>query len=87
MDRSCAGLSDVTLVLALQVKLTWGNTQIGMAARGHPNKYYPIHARSTGASSPCRTNIPQALEDIAAYKQDTDDRGGFAIELLRQTVA
>ena len=48
---------------------------------------YPIRVRSTGVSTPCHTNTPKAAEHTAAYKQNTADTGGFAIGLLRQTMA
>ena len=66
---------------------TWGYTQTRMAAKEYSSKYYPIRECLTGASSLCRTHIPQAREHTAAYKQNADGTSGFEIELLRQEMA
>jgi hypothetical protein len=70
-----------------RIKLTWRSTQILTAAKGDSGKYCPTRARWTGVSSRCHTNIPQGLEHKSAYKQNAGDTSGFAIELLRQTMA
>ena len=72
--------------VARELNLTWRSTQTRKEAKEDPDKCYPIRVRSTGVSTPCHTNIPQA-EHTAAYKQNTADTCGFAIELLRQTMA